>query len=272
MAAMRPGLMGAAHFLLVAGVYALSCAFVPHALANRLVSSANATLIFLLAVAALAGASDVSDAPPIAPLPAAAMECMCAFLAFDVLLGMARGFESSPALMLVHHTLGLASELTSLWFGLGSSCAMVVHLAECSTPLLHLSWLMLKRGCGRTRAFFATGATLVLAFLLGRVLLPAALLARMARPRVRAHWGDHDGVYRFHVAVVLTFWLINCYWFAKLLRATRSAGAPAGPTSKESGSGRDAWTPTDRPETAKHAAATSGVGWDRRRRHLTVQS
>lgn len=235
--------VGPKYFGALALVYFVSCRFLPHQHANRLVSAANATLVFALAVRALADPSvALRDGPPIAPLPAATMECMCAFLAFDSLLGTVRGFESSPLLMLAHHVMGLASEITSLWFGLGAFTTMCVHLAECSTPFLHASWYLSKhQSRGRTRLFIATGGTLVLTFALGRIALPAVLLVTLVRPEARAHWGSHDGVYRFHVAVVATFWLINLFWFSKLLRAAKSAGPAknAGSAGQSAGKGSD---------------------------------
>lgn len=164
----------------------------------------------------------------------------CSFLVLDVFLGLVRGFESSPALMLVHHVMGLASELVCLWFGLGGFTAMAVHLAECSTldgrapspdicRVQHV--LPASGGHRRTRAFSAMGGLLVLTFAGGRVALPAVLLVRMARPGVRAHWGDHEAVFRFHVGVVLVFWLINCYWFVRLVRAAKSTSAAPPPAA-----------------------------------------
>lgn len=220
------------YFVAITALYVVGCSYLQHSLANRFVSSVNATFICVLAACALADSSSgaVTDGPPMGPLPAVGMGCMCSFLVLDVFLGLVRGFESSPALMLVHHVMGLASELVCLWFGLGGFTAMAVHLAECSTPFLHICWYM-RSGHRRTRAFSAMGGVLVLTFAGIRVALPAVLLVRMARPGVRAHWGDHEAVFRFHVGVVLVFWLINCYWFVRLVRAAKSTSAAPPPAA-----------------------------------------
>jgi len=69
---------------------------------------------------------------------------------------------------MAHHALGTVSELLTLWSGYGGYCTMAVHLAEGSTPLLHLSWLCVKMGWDtaadgkRTKLFTAIGAGLVI--------------------------------------------------------------------------------------------------------------
>jgi hypothetical protein len=219
-----PLVLSWAYAACLALAYFEGCAFATPAAANRLMSSLNAAVIFVLAVCALAAADPITDAPPITGTAAAGMHCMCTFLAFDTVIGVAHGFESSPSLMLAHHALGLTAELISLGLGVGGYSTMVIHLAECSTPLLHLSWFMLTRGYSHTRIFVATGVSLVLLFGLSRVLLPFALLGLyLVTPAARAQWGGHDGVYCLHLVVVVGFLVLNCFWFGKLIsKAKRS--------------------------------------------------
>lgn len=245
------GVVAARYFAALVGAYATSCACLSPALANRLVSALNGAIIFGLAAHALADAEHaISDAPPLARASAVSLECVCAYLVYDSLVGLLRGFESSPALMLVHHAVGLASELLTLSTGYGSYCTLIIHLAEASTPLLHLSWLLLKRGHGGTRLFAAMSAALGATFALTRVVSPAALLfGYQLRSAAAAHWGEHRVVYRLHLGVTAIFWALNCFWFRRLLQASK--GLP-----RRAGGGRAAG------RTGAAAAAPGGVDLD----------
>jgi hypothetical protein len=228
------GVVAVRYSIALVSAYAVSCACVSPALANRLVSALNGAIIFGLAAHALADAEHaISDAPPLARAPAISLECVCAYLVYDSLVGLLRGFESSPALMLVHHAVGLASELLTLSTGYGAYCTMVIHLAEASTPLLHLSWLLLKRGHAGTRLFAVVSAALGATFALTRVVSPAALLfGYQLGAAAAAHWGEYRVLYRLHLGVTAIFWALNCFWFHKLLQASsgvpRAAGARRG--------------------------------------------
>eukprot|EP00307_Rebecca_sp_RCC1486_P007081 CAMPEP_0119409962 /NCGR_PEP_ID=MMETSP1335-20130426/3112_1 /TAXON_ID=259385 /ORGANISM="Chrysoculter rhomboideus, Strain RCC1486" /LENGTH=223 /DNA_ID=CAMNT_0007434421 /DNA_START=162 /DNA_END=833 /DNA_ORIENTATION=- len=216
--------------LALAGAHQVLLRHISGGLVNRLLSSVNALIIFSTAGVALAGSPSPSDAPPIDPLPASSIECMLGFLVFDTVLGLVQGFESSPRLMLAHHLMGLLSEGLTLYLGVGAYCTMVVHLAEGSTPLLHMSWLLLKRGQQKSTAFLAAGLLLVISFFILRVAIPAILLwGYMSTPVAFVLWGDHTGVYRLHLAVVTGFWLLNLFWFTKLLKATAHGGDKSSP-------------------------------------------
>lgn len=218
---MQPPVAGAiliGYQLALAGTHQLLLNHISPNLINRLLSSVNAMIIFTTACAALASGPP-SDAPPITPVAAVGIECMLGFLIFDTVIGLIQGFESSPRLMLAHHLMGILSEGLTLCLGVGAYCTIVVHLAEGSTPLLHVSWLLLKRGQQKTTGFVATGVLLVASFCVLRVILPALLLGgHMATPAGRALWGDYSAVYWLQLAVVVVFWLLNVFWFVKLLR------------------------------------------------------
>jgi hypothetical protein len=230
------GAVAVQYFAALLGAYAISCACVPHALANRFVSSLNAVIIFSLAAHALVDAEHaISDAPPLAHA-AISLECVCAYLVYDSLIGLVRGFESSPILMLVHHGVGLASELLTLSTGFGAYCTLVIHLAEASTPLLHLSWLLLKRGRGGTRLFLVVSHALVATFALTRVVSPAVLLfGYQLGSAASAHWGKHRVVYRLHLGVTTVFWALNCFWFTKLLQASKGLPRTSGRAARHDG-------------------------------------
>lgn len=254
------GAIAVRYFAALVGAYAISCACVPFALANRLVSALNGAIIFGLAAYALSDAEHaISDAPPLARVSAVSLECVCAYLVYDLLVGLVRGFESSPALMLVHHTVGLASELLTLSTGYGAYCTMVVHLAEASTPLLHLSWLLLKRGHAGTRLFLVVSASLVVTFALTRVVIPAVLL--FGYQLRSAHWGEHRVIYRLHIGVTTIFWTLNCFWFAKLLQASK--GLPradgAGRGGKETRSDPAAAAVPPEESQCSHPSASGSV-------------
>eukprot|EP00304_Pavlova_gyrans_P008373 CAMPEP_0206042364 /NCGR_PEP_ID=MMETSP1466-20131121/6510_1 /ASSEMBLY_ACC=CAM_ASM_001126 /TAXON_ID=44452 /ORGANISM="Pavlova gyrans, Strain CCMP608" /LENGTH=259 /DNA_ID=CAMNT_0053417073 /DNA_START=40 /DNA_END=819 /DNA_ORIENTATION=+ len=228
MAPFKVGVVGAIYSWAILATFGYARHRFSTASANRLVSACNAVVITGLAVAALAvHASDLTDRPPLHPMIAVSIECMCAYLSYDIVLGLVAGFESAPGPMLAHHAMGLAAEALVLVYGFGGFSLVVVHLAEGSTPFLHLSWALLKFGYGGTRLFFATGVALVLTFGILRVILPAwVLFGNLLTESGTAAWGAASALHEFFVLVVVIFWFLNCFWFVKLLRVAMGKASP----------------------------------------------
>jgi hypothetical protein len=164
-----------------------------------------------------------------------AMLMTVAYIPVDMLIDSRQGAVDPP--MVAHHLLGLVSGAIVLSTSTGGCVTMCVHLAECSTPLLHLSWLCIKNGwkTSRPRCFTAVGMSLVALFLVARVAFPVAIIHRMVFGAYReAHLAARrdgssmlqDACYCTMVSITVMWWVINCFWFVLLLRAALGKRAP----------------------------------------------
>ena len=102
-------------------------------------------------------------------------------------------------------------------FSLIHLSSMIIFLAEGSTPLLNISWLLQKLNMTKTTLFKACAVVLILTFFVLRILLSPYMVIHMLLHQ--AAWGENTfELYWFNVAIVAFFMLLNFFWFYKLIQ------------------------------------------------------
>lgn len=213
-----------------------------HRYANKAVSGVHAAVLSVVSVRCYLtrgydlGADRLLDLPPLEHL---AVGFMIAYLLYDTAfllwryhslqprLGVREAWSTSDhTLALAHHVLGLAS-WSLIHSGLGGIYwAQLVHLAELSTPLLNLRWILMKEGRRAGPAYLALSAAFLSTFFWCRIPPTSLLLWAMWRGLDR--WPSPT-VGRFHLAVTFGFWCINLAWFGGGMRmALRALGGGGG--------------------------------------------
>ena len=90
-----------------------------------------------------------------------------------------------------------------------------MYLAEASTPVLNISWMMYKSNLADTKLFMATILILVGSFFCCRVLTSPYILYSFV---VDSHmYGDRFLVYSLQLVIVIFFMALNLFWFWKLI-------------------------------------------------------
>mmetsp|Transcript_32112 Transcript_32112/g.54160 ORF Transcript_32112/g.54160 Transcript_32112/m.54160 type:complete len:250 (-) Transcript_32112:67-816(-) len=184
---------------------------------NRTVSTLHATIMFGQAVyywIYLNPAVEiVSDA---IGYESRSVLIMCGYLIYDTIFEFLHGGQ---ALTLAHHILGGASHASSLYSANSAALfyCMIIFVAEGSTPLLNISWLLQKLGLSNTALFIGCAAALILTFFVVRVVLSAYMVIHMIL--YQRDWGpDTDLLFWFNFVIVFIFGLLNYFWFYKLLK------------------------------------------------------
>jgi TLC domain len=148
------------------------------------------------------------------------IDIMIAYLIYDT-LHEALFTEKSNVETMVHHVLGGLS-LVSAWY---YDCFevfrlhMLVFLAECTTPFLHLSWLLIKTSMEGSMLFKLTSYTLVGLFFFFRFIMSPILLYKTISLTWNAYENQNPyfGMYAFNIFVVGSFTLLQFVWFHRLV-------------------------------------------------------
>jgi len=197
-----------------------------HRYANKIVGALHACLLGAVAVRCFLRtgydphAERLLERPPPEHLT---VGCMLVYLVYDTGFLLWRFFVLAPSrgvrerwsagdhtVAVAHHVLGFASWCLIYGGTGGVYWAQCIHLAELSTPLLNVRWILLKEGRTGGPAYRVVSALFLLVFFLSRIPTTAVLLYCMYRgvdkwPSRRIAW--------FHFAVTLCFWGINLLWF-----------------------------------------------------------
>lgn len=182
---------------------------------NRLISSLHALLMSGLAVHYWGWVNpDRSFSNNVDPYQRLPLDVMTAFLFYDILyeLSFSKAYDT-----MMHHLLGLAVHLLTRYYGSGSSMyyLMGVYLAELSTPLLHLTWLLFQLGHNATLIFYGFQALLLIVFFLCRVVLGGLMFVHLLL--FKPYWGQQVLLYYFCSVVCIIFVVMNVKWFRSLL-------------------------------------------------------
>jgi hypothetical protein len=154
----------------------------------------------------------------VSPLEGLVMRLMVGYMLYDMVIELVTP-EKLDKLVLVHHVLGLIQHGTTLAHddGVSAFFTMGVYVAEASTPLLHLSWMLYKIKLGDALIFKATTLLLFLIFFLCRVVLSPILLYQLLTHAYLYRDAGRDGMLAFQVVILVAFVLLNYFWFYKLL-------------------------------------------------------
>jgi hypothetical protein len=171
-----------------------------------------------------------------------ALQVMLGYLLYDTAFELKAGKQ---VMTLGHHVLGAASHISVLYSNNGgvgfyrsvgiciplfrealliataifsgiSARSMMVFIAEGSTPLLNISWLLQKLNMLKTKIFKSCAITLIVSFFFLRIVLSPIMLHGMLK--TRHQWAEHsDVLFWFNFIIVGLFGALNYYWFYKLV-------------------------------------------------------
>lgn len=202
-----------------------------HRYANKVVGAAHASVLSAIAARCFLVRGFDPRAERLLEMPAAehlSVGFMLVYLAYDTSYMFWRVLILQPSLgvverwtlgdhtlAVVHHALGLAS-WSLIYSGAGGVYwAQWIHVAEFSTPILNLRWILAKEGV-RGSWYLAVSLFFGVVFFLCRIPTSSALLYCMYRGTDK--WPSR-GVAWFQFAVTFGFWCINVLWFLGGLRA-----------------------------------------------------
>lgn len=114
----------------------------------------------------------------------AALDMMTGYMIYDTIIELF--FVSRfDGLVIFHHVLGLLSHGYSFYLNSGMSAfyLMMVYLAECSTPFLHLCWLLHHLKHDKAFVFKLCSAMILILFFFFRIVLGPYLLFHMVAYR-----------------------------------------------------------------------------------------
>jgi len=88
---------------------------------------------------------------------------------------------------------------------------MMVYLAELSTPLLHITWIMNTASISENALFVNLIQALLVSFFVCRVMLGPYMLTHLVR-----NYTGRTELYILHTVIVAGFNVLNFYWFILL--------------------------------------------------------
>jgi len=146
------------------------------------------------------------------------MRIMTGYMLYDLIVEVVTPAVYDYA-VLFHHIAGLLShwhtlqtnDVASGWY------TMMVYLAEGSTPILHVAWMMNTVGLADGLAFKLLTLALLVAFFVVRILVSPLLAYTYLAPANRHLYDGRDGVFYFQLCIVFAFAGLNFFWFYKLL-------------------------------------------------------
>ena len=147
-------------------------------------------------------------------------DCMLGYLVHDTLWYLFIKVGKVEPDLLVHHGLGLASWYSVRYTQTGCVWMMWAHMAELSTPFLHLSWLAVKLNMQKTWQFWVATRGCLLAFLVFRVVSVGFCTLHMYR-----HGAEHfqsAWMYGYQVVTCFLFWCLNLLWFYLLVSMAKT--------------------------------------------------
>jgi len=197
-----------------------------HRYANKMVGTLHACVLAVVAVRCFVTtgfdlrAARLLEVPPLEHLT---VGLMLVYLVYDTCFLLGRFFVLAPSrgaperwtfgehtLSVAHHLLGFVS----WWLVYGGTggvyWAQCIHLAELSTPLLNVRWIMIKEGITSGPLYLAGSALFLVVFFLSRIPTTAVLLYYMYMGVEK--WPSRSIAW-FQFMVTLSFWGINLIWF-----------------------------------------------------------
>ena len=146
------------------------------------------------------------------------MRIMTGYMLYDLIVEVVTPAVYDYA-VLFHHIAGLLShwhtlqtnDVASGWY------TMMVYLAEGSTPILHVAWMMNTVGLADGLAFKLLTLALLVSFFVVRILVSPLLAYTYLAPANRHLYDGRDGVFYFQLCIVFAFAGLNFFWFYKLL-------------------------------------------------------
>jgi len=194
---------------------------------NRTVALLHAAIMFLRTVTYWYAINPkMSMDQPLDAFGAMTLDIMMGYLWYDLLVEMAKNRKQPTTL--IHHVIGYIS----LWAvrasnsGLGLFYFMLVFIAEGSTPVLHVLWLLKKLKLSDWWVFSALAWLLLFTFFTYRVVLGPYTLWHMVA--YRDGWkGDPNRHWLFGLlfGIAVVFVIINFYWFFLLYKMAMANAA-----------------------------------------------
>jgi hypothetical protein len=97
---------------------------------------------------------------------------------------------------------------------------MLVYIAEGSTPFLNITWLLHLLKLTNSKYFLMFAGLLIITFFCFRVVIGPYLVYHMIM--FRNNWGENTFLlFYFNFPIIVSFAILNFYWFYKLLLIAR---------------------------------------------------
>lgn len=119
--------------------------------------------------------------------------------------------------MAAHHIAALASVAAASFRHHAHNYTLALLATECTTPCVNLRWLLDKMDMKDSRLYLMNGMTLMILWLLGRIVLFFFFFAHAARHLDEIRQLPWTSLLLVVVVPVLLF-ALNLFWFAKILR------------------------------------------------------
>lgn len=152
------------------------------------------------------------------------MDVMMGYLWYDIFYE----FSTSCSVdTLAHHILGLISHMSTRIFNSGATgyYSMMVYLAEASTPLLNISWLLHQLHLKDTLLFQICAFSLVILFFCCRVVLGPYMIYHFLSNGSSWDANELNWMYYLNFIIIVLFTLLNMYWFYKLVGVASSSSS-----------------------------------------------
>jgi hypothetical protein len=155
------------------------------------------------------------------------IDVMNGYMVYDTLNEMSTNMETD---VMVHHVMGLITHFVARYLDSGMSAYFfnLVYLAEASTPIVHLSWLLYHLKATDTVLFKFSVASLLLVFFCCRVLLCPYMDHQLYVSYYETApegllWKGQEAMFYLNVVIMFFFTLLNYYWFYKLVGTAMKA-------------------------------------------------
>lgn len=161
--------------------------------------------------------SNIKVAPVLDLYEKDTMRIMTGYMLYDLVVEVVTPAVYDYA-VLFHHIAGLLShwhtlqtnDVASGWY------TMLVYLAEGSTPILHVGWMMNTVGLSDGLPFKLLTLALLITFFVVRILVSPLLAYTYLAPGNRHLYKGRDGVFLFQLFIVFAFAGLNYFWYWKL--------------------------------------------------------
>ena len=158
---------------------------------------------------------------------------MMVYLVYDTIFMLWRCFILQPSnevkekwsfaehtLAMAHHILGFTSWWLIYSGNGGVYWAQWIHIAEISTPILNIRWIMMKEGIRSGTSYLVVGGVFLITFFASRIPTTAMLLYYMYQNIDK--WPSKSIAW-FQFFVTFSFWCINLMWFRGGIKAATNA-------------------------------------------------
>jgi len=109
---------------------------------------------------------------------------------------------------------------------------MMVYIAELSTPFLNISWLMNSASLTDSPLFLLNVIVLMVSFLFCRIFMGPYFFYHLVTSWVTQE-GEHPFLFYLNIVIVLSFNVLNFYWYGLLLKLALRKLSPAKKKSRE---------------------------------------